>query len=71
MVIMTGFTGMMKASLMVKDEAGRINTLEDIVARPNIIPFCMRGSTYERLFKVGTACGENERNIRQSLQPYG
>ncbi|KAM7312910.1 hypothetical protein ISCGN_009814 [Ixodes scapularis] len=40
----------MKASTMVKDEASRVNTLEDIVARPDLIPYVIRGSTIENLF---------------------
>ncbi|KAH6924146.1 hypothetical protein HPB50_012810 [Hyalomma asiaticum] len=52
MVVMTGFTGIMKASMMVKDQAGRINTIQDVVARPHIRPFVIDGSTYHRLFSV-------------------
>ncbi|KAG0420704.1 hypothetical protein HPB47_003339 [Ixodes persulcatus] len=52
LVVMTGFTSFMKASMMVKDEAGRLNTIEDVIQRPEITPFVMRGSTYERIFMV-------------------
>ncbi|XP_077485162.1 ionotropic receptor 93a-like [Amblyomma americanum] len=52
MVVMTGFTGIMKASMMVKDQTGRLNTIKDVIARPDIMPFVISGSTYERLFKT-------------------
>ncbi|EEC16515.1 hypothetical protein IscW_ISCW012750 [Ixodes scapularis] len=39
---------------MVKDETGRVNTLEDIVERPHLIPFVMRGSTIENVFVTST-----------------
>ncbi|XP_050035416.1 uncharacterized protein [Dermacentor andersoni] len=54
MVVMTGFTGIMKASMMVKDQTGRINTLADVMARPEIRPLIISGSTYERLFSTST-----------------
>ncbi|KAG0427753.1 hypothetical protein HPB47_025218 [Ixodes persulcatus] len=50
LVVMTGFTSFMKASMMVKDEAGRLNTIKDIIKRPEITPMVIRGSTYERIF---------------------
>ncbi|KAH6931075.1 hypothetical protein HPB50_022052 [Hyalomma asiaticum] len=54
MVVMTGFTGIMKASMMVKDQTGRINTIQDVTARPHIKPFVISGSTYQRLFSTST-----------------
>ncbi|XP_037574819.2 uncharacterized protein LOC119457065 [Dermacentor silvarum] len=54
MVVMTGFTGIMKASMMVKDQTGRINTLQDVMARPEVRPLVISGSTYERLFSTST-----------------
>ncbi|KAH7951094.1 hypothetical protein HPB52_004725 [Rhipicephalus sanguineus] len=50
MVVMTGFTGIMKASMMVKDQAGRINGIHDVIERPEIKPYLIDGSTYHRLF---------------------
>ncbi|KAH9382808.1 hypothetical protein HPB48_023370 [Haemaphysalis longicornis] len=51
MVVMTGFTGIMKANMMVKDQTGRINTIQDIIARPNLRALVISGSTYEGIFK--------------------
>ncbi|KAL3225955.1 hypothetical protein MRX96_025299 [Rhipicephalus microplus] len=52
MVVMTGFTGIMRASMMVKDQTGRISSVKDVIARPEIKPYLIDGSTYHRLFSV-------------------
>ncbi|XP_077561738.1 glutamate receptor ionotropic, delta-2-like isoform X2 [Haemaphysalis longicornis] len=52
MVVMTGFTGVMKAGVMVKDHTGRISTLQDVVQRPDIKPFVITGTISETILKV-------------------
>lgn len=51
-VMASGFTGHMKASLTMKDEGGRMDTVHDIVLRPNVVPVIIRGTTFVELFSV-------------------
>ncbi|XP_075747944.1 uncharacterized protein LOC142813872 [Rhipicephalus microplus] len=68
MVVMTGFTGIMKASLMVKDQTGRISGIKDVIERPEIKPYLIDGSTYHRLFRTSTR-SDHQRLWRQ-VQRY-
>ncbi|XP_077534683.1 uncharacterized protein LOC144146621 [Haemaphysalis longicornis] len=50
-VLASGFTGHMKASLTMKEEGSRIDSLADIIARPEVVPVIIKGTTYEELFR--------------------
>ncbi|KAH8023532.1 hypothetical protein HPB51_014781 [Rhipicephalus microplus] len=64
MVVMTGFTGIMRASMMVKDQTGRISSVKDVIARPEIKPYLIDGSTYHRLFSTSNR-SDHQRLWRQ------
>ncbi|XP_072145021.1 glutamate receptor ionotropic, delta-2-like [Dermacentor andersoni] len=44
-VMATSFAGQMKASMMVKKEAGRVDSIRDIARRPSLKPYMPQGSS--------------------------
>ncbi|KAL1440507.1 hypothetical protein MTO96_009364 [Rhipicephalus appendiculatus] len=68
MVVMTGFTGIMKASMMVKDQTGRISGIKDVIQRPEIKPYLIDGSTYHRLFR--TSARPDYQRLWRQVQRY-
>ncbi|KAM7305247.1 uncharacterized protein ISCGN_015144 [Ixodes scapularis] len=51
LVLTSGFTGHMKASLTMKDEGGRLDTVHDIVVRPDVVPVIIKGTLFVELFR--------------------
>ncbi|XP_064480106.1 uncharacterized protein LOC135393778 isoform X2 [Ornithodoros turicata] len=49
-VMMNTFTGHMKASMAVQKELPRVDSIQDILDRPKLIPVIIRGSTFEEVF---------------------
>lgn len=49
---MNTFTGHMKASMTVQEELSRLDTIQDVLEHPDIVPVIMRGSTFAENFMV-------------------
>lgn len=50
-VLASGFTGHMKASLTMKDEGGRLDTVHDIALKPDVVPVIIKGTLFMELFQ--------------------
>lgn len=59
-VMASAFTGHMKASLTMKTEGARLDSVADVVAKRHIVPVIIRGSTYVELFQKSTDRSQQE-----------
>lgn len=51
-ILLTALTGNMKASLMVRTDADKVESIADVAEKPHLKPILWKGTAYESLFKV-------------------
>ncbi|CAN7938617.1 unnamed protein product, partial [Ixodes hexagonus] len=69
MVFMNSFTGLLKASLMVKSPTDRIDSMEDLTLRPHVVPLIFDGSPV--LTTIGTSQIESYRKVHSMVLKNG